>query len=192
MVPNVFKSHTWNHSFWEVFLIRGGEKDYHGKYDKFWQMLSKTKWNDSASAKMIANIAQKWLNLASGGPFSGTSSSWHHPGGSNFLLGMKRQPKGTSQGNRSRPSKTNQTGTASGRDPTGLFGGRWTTNRKKPLWGPCYALPCCCKKEMLIQKYRSVAHYLGHCLHLFFPNIPKSLYTLAAFYDLKAKSRFVS
>lgn len=123
---------------------------------------------------------------------SGTSSSWHHPGGSNFLLGMKRQPKGTSQGNRSRPSKTNQTGTASGRDPTGLFGGRWTTNRKKPLWGPCYALPCCCKKEMLIQKYRSVAHYLGHCLHLFFPNIPKSLYTLAAFYDLKAKSRFVS
>ena len=75
MVPNVFKSHTWNHSFWEVFPIRGGEKDYHGKYDKFWQLLSKTKWNDSASAKMIANIAQKWLNPASGGPFSGTSSS---------------------------------------------------------------------------------------------------------------------
>lgn len=71
---------------------------------------------------------------------SGTSSSWHHPGGSNFLLGMKRQPKGTSQGNRSRPSKTNQTGTASGRDPTGLFGGRWTTNRKSLFEG--LAMPC--------------------------------------------------
>ena len=54
MDPNFVSIPYLKHGFLEVFLIRGGGRAFYGKYDKFWQLPSKTEWNDSASAKESA------------------------------------------------------------------------------------------------------------------------------------------